>query len=600
MERPCSFTVESALRERKRHKEATRGETPCEGGEGDREETPSTSHKCEKKPFSTAKHTGEINSITVKLRSGKKLSPVVFYGSPQGVPAKKPVHILRLLREIRLDLKRQNDLIRSKEVWATFPRQEEAIRFCNTHAEAYVFSYQDHFTGQRRFLVSTHDEFWRRYQNMDPKLRHHYEVIQEGLPCHLYFDLEFEKEVNTNKKEDDMVDILLSVVFDLLLEKYSMQGNEDWVIELDSSTNRKFSRHLIIRIPKIAFKDNLHVGAFVSEVCSRISGMREVEPKLNQLFIKKESGIANDIDHLFLDSAVYSRNRCFRLSYSSKAGKSAFLVPTGRFRCRNLSEKEVFMDSLICKIDGDCEKLLICKLDLDFKKTLCFDSEVGIVMIVQERSSNNIVLDAFRNHFNGSCVYGKSPFPAIDSFIESIASIGNVSGKIRCWYWFSDYNLMIYSMLKSRYCERIGREHKSNHVMFIVDFQKGGYYQKCYDPDCRGCYKSPLRPLPWDIIPDLTPVFDLNQDENVDTQQGGEKNTKDHEKSEGTDWTTDSCSRDNGWWKEAINFADQIEKMKDTTALCDSEDGDLEWWMDAEKLLSQVEEQKSVGQVSST
>lgn len=47
---------------------------------------------------------------------------------------------------------------------------------------------------------------------------------------------------------------------------------------------------------------------------------------------------------------------------------------------------------------------------------------------VQERSSNNIVLDAFRNHFNGSCVYGKSPFPAIDSFIESIASIGNVSG----------------------------------------------------------------------------------------------------------------------------------------------------------------------------
>lgn len=75
--------------------------------------------------------------------------------------------------------------------------------------------------------------------------------------------------------------------------------------------------------------------------------------------------------------------------------------------------------------------------------------------------------------------------------------------------------------------------------------------------------------MPWDIIPDLTQVFDLNQDENVDTQQGGEKNTKDHEKSEGTDSTTDSCSRDNGWWKEAINVADQIEKMKDTTALCD-------------------------------
>jgi DNA-directed primase/polymerase protein len=61
--------------------------------------------------------------------------------------------------------------------------------------------------------------------------------LLQGSPCHLYFDLEFEKKINTNKKEDDMVDILLSVVFDLLLEKYSIQGNEDWVIELDSSTS---------------------------------------------------------------------------------------------------------------------------------------------------------------------------------------------------------------------------------------------------------------------------------------------------------------------------------------------------------------------------
>lgn len=35
----------------------------------------------------------------------------------------------------------------------------------------------------------------------------------------------------------------------------------------DYSNADKFSRHLIIRIPKTAFKDNLHVGAFVAEVC---------------------------------------------------------------------------------------------------------------------------------------------------------------------------------------------------------------------------------------------------------------------------------------------------------------------------------------------
>ena len=36
-------------------------------------------------------------------------------------------------------------------------------------------------------------------------------------------------------------------------------------------------------------------------------------------------------------------------------------------------------------------------------------------------------------------------------------------GKIRSWYWFSEYGLMIYSMSRNRYCERIGRQHKSNH-----------------------------------------------------------------------------------------------------------------------------------------
>lgn len=88
-------------------------------------------------------------------------------------------------------------------------------------------------------------------------------------------------------------------------------------------------------------------------------------------------------------------------------------------------------------------------------------------------------------------------------------------------------------MSRNRYCERIGREHKSNHgnsylflyllvvmiphfsktliinkmleifssvyemeidvnqnltgtVMYVVDLRRAIYYQKCHDPDCRG------------------------------------------------------------------------------------------------------------------
>ncbi|KAI9084175.1 hypothetical protein K1719_033846 [Acacia pycnantha] len=92
-------------------------------------------------------------------------------------------------------------------------------------------------TGQRRFLASTYTEFWRRYKNMDSKLRHHYEVIKEGLPCHLYFDLEFNKRVNPGKDEDEMVDLLISVILEALNEKYFICGDPEWTVELDSSTD---------------------------------------------------------------------------------------------------------------------------------------------------------------------------------------------------------------------------------------------------------------------------------------------------------------------------------------------------------------------------
>lgn len=144
----------------------------------------------------------QFKSAVTKTKSfgrGKHISPVVFYGSPQGVPPKKPTRFLwRLLREIRLDLSQPNKLnlrclwdagsnlcffhmfillvfyiseydlnpalcLSRKEVWTTFPRQDEAMKFAKGQEDVQVFSYQDHFTGKRRFLVSTYTEFWRRF-----------------------------------------------------------------------------------------------------------------------------------------------------------------------------------------------------------------------------------------------------------------------------------------------------------------------------------------------------------------------------------------------------------------------------------------------------
>lgn len=44
----------------------------------------------------------------------------------------------------------------------------------------------------------------------------------------------------------------------------------------------------------------------------------------------------------------------------------------------------------------------------------------------------------------------------------------------------------------SRYCHRVGREHKSNHVYFVVT--AAGVHQRCFDPACKG-FKSDAQPL---------------------------------------------------------------------------------------------------------
>ncbi len=50
---------------------------------------------------------------------------------------------------------------------------------------------------------------------------------------------------------------------------------------------------------------------------------------------------------------------------------------------------------------------------------------------------------------------------------------------------------MIYQIIKNRWCDRVGRAHKSNGIYISVDINQGLAYQKCHDPDCRGFRSVP-------------------------------------------------------------------------------------------------------------
>ncbi|GJT56039.1 hypothetical protein Tco_0991093, partial [Tanacetum coccineum] len=231
----------------------------------------------------------------------------------------------------------------------------------------------------------------------------------------------------------------------------------------------------------MAFKDNRHVGAFVNQICSRIHCARGRDKKIEQLFISKDSSSADVLGYLFIDTAIYSRNHCFRIHLSSKAGENSMLLPTRRFKCKEMSEEDVFMVSLISNVGAECEKLLMCNMDIDFIKVLNYDT-VRNSDYCKRRIYNFLPINGY--------FCGKSPFPKVDKFIEYISTIGDVK------------------------------------VMYVVDLQRAVYYQKCYDPDCRG-YRSPFRRVPSDVMSETFIIGEQNGSHELIHEKVAEKDEKD-------------------------------------------------------------------------
>ena len=118
-----------------------------------------------------------------------------------------------------------------------------------------------------------------------------------------------------------------------------------------------------------------------------------------------------------------------------------------------------------------------------------------------------------------------SPYPQLDRFFESIITAGGQQGKIRQWQYFPDTQTLVYSICGDyKYCERIGRHHKSNNIIFVAFLRAGTYHQKCMDADCRAvdfrsrdyCLPVRLVDLPsTEVSPAMSGVGNGSEEENV-------------------------------------------------------------------------------------
>ncbi|KAI3353145.1 hypothetical protein L3Q82_019701, partial [Scortum barcoo] len=453
-------------------------------------------------------------------------------------------------------------LCQPSSIWKLFPRQCMAISFAQSCKEAvHVFALEKEKSqlGQRMYLVTSYIELWHYYRTYTQSLMHCYEVIPEGAVCKLYFDLEFHKPSNKGCDGKTMVSSLIQYVCDKLMEVYGIECSANRVLNLDSSTEEKFSRHLIFNLQNAAFKDNVHVGRFIhallqpvlsppksgnclnvrmnsvtenSETC-RTHAVSEGRPAkaserdespqakrrrweerdLEFLKVKNKNGQ----DGLFVDLGVYTKNRNFRLYKSSKVGKnSAFTVADdNKFIAKPKkgisAEESVFLASLICNVSFTGQRILTWDVpETKESKTSRLHGHRG--------SAINPVADSL-----SGCL--SSPHQEVDNFVLSVVKKDGVHGSIRRWNYFAAEQLLVYDIAKYRWCENVERFHKSNNIMIVVDLKEETWYQKCHDPECRN-FRSSNHPLPQEIcvsyimtLDDEDQAYLMDDDGNIEPSQ---------------------------------------------------------------------------------
>lgn len=291
----------------------------------------------------------------------------------------------KMLKERPMVKVKRRSFFAPHQVWEEFSTQLQAQEYAarckeKINKDVHIFARELSTDGKRLYIVTSYEEFWERYKKIPRNKRNFYEMIQDGEECRLYFDLEFYKDVNRDLDGVEVLEIFIETVCFYLQEIFGMPCDRGCIIDLDSSTEAKFSRHLIFHLPKAVFANNVVCGNFVKYIyeMTRIKVLqvgnvkfgnmktltvseKEILPPdsldIGKLFVRNRDGKMA----FFCDLGVYTRNRNFRLYGSTKISKNATLVVSEqngfhgdekkrrKFRKNpDVLDKLFFLDTLVC------------------------------------------------------------------------------------------------------------------------------------------------------------------------------------------------------------------------------------------------------------
>jgi len=336
------------------------------------------------------------------------------------------------------------------------------VKIINTDERWSIFSIEKDASGKRGFFTASHRALFEylvyiwsligTLKDFESPIMHYYEVIPEGKPCNLYFDVEFLFKDHPEYNGDDMVEELIQKVIGVLQKLYNQ--NDITVIHLEGSSLEKFSRHLVFKCPTICFADSIQVGYFVSKHILSI-------PVIGSI----------------IDPAVYSKNRCFRCIWSTKKckGKNHFYPIDGKNSCPLTSSLEFFESTLIAFVLPEQKPVIIDEVPIKSKN-------VTHCSTIPHRSDLR--------------------FKLIESFcLASFAPTGYITKAL----FNNHFNTLLLSIDGCRFCRNIGREHKSNKIFIVCKLSHGVAVQKCFDPNCKGFESDPVT-IPESILNDTLEI----------------------------------------------------------------------------------------------
>lgn len=440
---------------------------------------------------------------------------------------------LRYLEELQNMSEEPSRVSKIQKTCSSIPREKLLWSM-----EPRIFAEETSATGKRKYVVGHLGRFLQQYwRERDPRSRHCYEFIREGNPCRMYFDLEFCKvsnpQISSNEGEMLMTEFIQELCDEFFLV-HEIKVNRSDIVDLDSTTEKKFSRHLIVHLPnQQLFADARSAGVFAKTFVERLAHELSIgklaerrETLAQHLFVKQKpsthsnnESTVSSRESCFVDLGVYTRNRLFRILGSTKFGKPS--TAALRIAARNEFTFPVgFNNSKFYEVEKKVTLMDPNERDLDsFRKTLSWDAhaEALVATLVVPANAGNTKWNILQgptldDHLNttsaslpgkptfsskrntSSTKSGHSPFPKLDNyFLASMGRRGGTQGKIRAWSIEclvskrekSNAYYLTYQMCENRWCEFISRSHRSNNIMWTIDLTNASCWQQCHDPDCR-------------------------------------------------------------------------------------------------------------------